>query len=414
MIERYIQQLKSPDPAARRAAIVALANSKDAAALGPLGEVYRSDPEPALRELALKAGQYISQAQTAAGRTSQPTGRASQTPTDSGASYDSSSAYSTPYDLSSIHDPPPSSPEDIQKAKAYYETAMTYHLKGDRIRAIDYLGKAAQANPAITRKQEFMGLAVSVTNLPVSEALKVISKPQNYPDMVAPVGSHPLQRQKAAVPAAESPWGAVLIDLGLYWLIIILAALAIYAFGINSLIDLIHDLPQLPTSSYSSPSYQPVTEEDLNKIKETGLLVMIPVGIAAGLSAIVGLLIQTFCIHLAATMVMGGSGTWVDLLRDYVPYQTIVTFLMAIGFVLLLALLKQPGIPWLILLAMMFGSLAALYWASAIVGKVHGFGTGNGCVAIFLGGIVYGVFYCMLNFVCSSVTSGANTVGNSP
>ena len=61
MIDQWIQQLKSPDPEQRRQAIVALANTRDPAALAPLAAIYRGDPEPALREMALKAGRYIRQ-----------------------------------------------------------------------------------------------------------------------------------------------------------------------------------------------------------------------------------------------------------------------------------------------------------------------------------------------------------------
>lgn len=58
MDERYIQALKSPDKERRRAAIVALGKSGDPAALPHLAYAHKHDPEPELRELALKAGRY--------------------------------------------------------------------------------------------------------------------------------------------------------------------------------------------------------------------------------------------------------------------------------------------------------------------------------------------------------------------
>jgi hypothetical protein len=59
VIEQYVQQLRSVSVDQRRAAIIALARAGDAGALSALAHVYRTDPDPALRELALKAGRHI-------------------------------------------------------------------------------------------------------------------------------------------------------------------------------------------------------------------------------------------------------------------------------------------------------------------------------------------------------------------
>lgn len=64
MIDQLIQQLQDADPAVRRRAIIALGRSKDGAALSALAGIVRSDPDPALRDLARKAGQYIRRQQT--------------------------------------------------------------------------------------------------------------------------------------------------------------------------------------------------------------------------------------------------------------------------------------------------------------------------------------------------------------
>ncbi len=61
MIDYLIQQLHNPDAAVRRRAIVKLGRSKDPVVLKALGQIVRSDPDPELRQLARKAGQYIRQ-----------------------------------------------------------------------------------------------------------------------------------------------------------------------------------------------------------------------------------------------------------------------------------------------------------------------------------------------------------------
>ena len=65
MSQSLIDQLRSPNPAQRKQAIVALAKTGDHRVLQSLAEVYRTDPVPELRELALKAGRYIQQLQPA-------------------------------------------------------------------------------------------------------------------------------------------------------------------------------------------------------------------------------------------------------------------------------------------------------------------------------------------------------------
>jgi hypothetical protein len=61
MIDELIRQLQNPDPDVRKRAIMALGKAKDPTALKALAVVVRGDPDPSLRELALKAGQYIRQ-----------------------------------------------------------------------------------------------------------------------------------------------------------------------------------------------------------------------------------------------------------------------------------------------------------------------------------------------------------------
>lgn len=61
MIDMLIEQLQDPNPAVRKRAIMALAKTKDMMAVRPLANLVRNDPVPELRDLALKAGQYIRQ-----------------------------------------------------------------------------------------------------------------------------------------------------------------------------------------------------------------------------------------------------------------------------------------------------------------------------------------------------------------
>jgi hypothetical protein len=59
MIDDVLKQLKNPDPEERKKAVVTLGRLRNRAALKPLEEVYRRDPDPDLRQLAYKVGRYI-------------------------------------------------------------------------------------------------------------------------------------------------------------------------------------------------------------------------------------------------------------------------------------------------------------------------------------------------------------------
>ncbi|KXK24196.1 MAG: hypothetical protein UZ15_CFX003000341 [Chloroflexi bacterium OLB15] len=61
MFDRYLAQLKSADAAERRRAIISLGKLGNFSAMPALAEIYRTDPDPELRELARKAGVVIRQ-----------------------------------------------------------------------------------------------------------------------------------------------------------------------------------------------------------------------------------------------------------------------------------------------------------------------------------------------------------------
>ena len=61
MIDDVAKQLQSPDPDERIKAIAALGRLKNKVALPALAAVYRNDPDPDVRQLALKVGRFIQQ-----------------------------------------------------------------------------------------------------------------------------------------------------------------------------------------------------------------------------------------------------------------------------------------------------------------------------------------------------------------
>jgi HEAT repeat protein len=61
MADDVVRQLQSPDPNERIKAISALGRLKNKSVLPALAAVYRNDPDPDVRQLALKVGRFIQQ-----------------------------------------------------------------------------------------------------------------------------------------------------------------------------------------------------------------------------------------------------------------------------------------------------------------------------------------------------------------
>jgi hypothetical protein len=62
-----VRRLNSPDPAERRAAIITMGKGGNPEDLPLLKQIYQTDPDPALRKLALDAGRYIKRQQAGGG-----------------------------------------------------------------------------------------------------------------------------------------------------------------------------------------------------------------------------------------------------------------------------------------------------------------------------------------------------------
>jgi predicted esterase len=199
-----LRQLQHPDPDERRRAIVTLGRSGDPNALPALAHVYRDDPDPALRELALKAGRYLRQ-QTAhaAPVTSAP-------PAVPGPAVQAEPA-------------PPQSPErpishrDAQRAKQYASQAMDAFMNGDKARAATHLRKALSINPNLAADKATANLAGEITGQPPREALAALQG-----------GDLPRLEKGAPRPRQPLSAGKVLTRVLLGFMLLVLAGLVVW------------------------------------------------------------------------------------------------------------------------------------------------------------------------------------------
>lgn len=223
MQESWKNNLLSKDPIVRKRTVIAMAESRDPDALKILKFLHEKDADPAIRELAKKAGthlwktlqeqkvssaptQKIEKQQTPAApqpqvktqapptkapATSAPTQRpaASPAPTPKPAQ----PAQPTPEPLSAdVFDLPDSQSEiyldddenampsvdvnskQIATARIHVARATALVVKGNRNEALYYLKNACQINPELQKEELVLNLAGELTGLPKNEALKSI------------------------------------------------------------------------------------------------------------------------------------------------------------------------------------------------------------------------------------------------
>lgn len=343
MLDTYLRQLSSDDPAQRRQAIVALANSRDPAALRPLAATFRNDPDPTLRELALKAGRYLRQ-------------YSREEPAAEGEIAE----------------------RDRDLAKKLLDAATNYHLEGDKGRAVESLGKALSLNPALQKEPFVANLVMALTHMSVADAMPLLTHPDRRRALVEKVGGKRAPHRQAHGKGAETAtWDNVAIDFLLYALVVALSLAAVFVFTLETLRELLDTAPSAT-----------ITSEDLDVFFEASVVALFVLGAFYGIYSVLTLALQGAAVHVVAAYLFGGNGTLVYLYRRLVPFQTYVMLIFALLFIGLALAGSATEFLLLIPLVMGIGSLVVMYLVSKLVGEVYEFGAGMGCLAIFLGGLL--------------------------
>lgn len=356
MIDSLLQDLQDPDPQVRGEAIIRLANLGDRNALPALAAVHRNDPDPRLRELALKAGRHI---QLNAPQSEAPAGT-----------------------------PPPApktvAPHERARARSLLDAAAGYHIGGEHARAIESLGRALDIDPALSSDGFATNLAAALTGLPRTEAVAVVEDPARRAALIEEAGGKKKKRRPATPDAddtQDATWGSVLIDALLYALVAALSMAAIFVLSLDMLKDLYTSLP--PGATTGS-----LTADELDLLTHTDLAVLLPFALISGLYGAVALLFQGAAIHFAAITFFGGMASLVTFYRRFIPFQTGVTLAYAAVFIAI-ALLGSGIEPWIMLSAAgMLGSIIVFYLLAELVSKVYRFSWWSGCGTIVIGGLV--------------------------
>ncbi|HEX3051399.1 MAG TPA: HEAT repeat domain-containing protein [Aggregatilineaceae bacterium] len=380
MINDLLHQLNSPDPAQRRSAIIALANSRDPSALSSLARIYQTDPDPALREMALKAGRYIQQ-------------YAKQQQQASGSSYTASAGAT-----STGADKPPISKRDEELARGYLDAATGHATAGDRIRALENLGKALSLNPTLQKESFVMNLIMNLTGLSVADAMPILTNPDRRAMLIASMGGKQKVKRGESGGSGDE-WGKALLDIGIYWIVTSLILVLVFIVAMDAVREIFE------TSMRNSPSSN-VSSDDLDTFFDAGVIALTIVSIIYSLIYTIGNLIYGAAIHFAAVTFLGGNGTLAGLYHRLFPFWTVLMVVSAAGLVIMGLSGSFETTYTIFVLISLLGTFGVIYYQSALVGKAYNFGSGSGCVAIFLGTVLLVIAQCCLQYVLFSALQG--------
>jgi len=374
MIDRdLVEMLDSSDPEDRIFAVKAMAKSKNPEYLQYLASVYKTDYDPQVKELALKAGKYIKKM------------AAEEEWTGGDEEYDE--------DAEDEIEEVEVSGMDVQRAQGFVEQAMNLNLHNQNEKAAEALAKAFRVNPNLRHDGYAVGLAASVTGLGDEAAFEYLTSDE--------FGGNKKKKRSGSAPNDETTWEEALIDLAVYW--VVNAGVAVVSTLLFS-----RALTDLATSSGLSPS----DFTDINPLIGADIFLVLIAGFAGSLFQVLGLLIYYAAIHFAATTLFAGDGTFRGLIHKTANYLIVVVVVFSItGFIqqynsVAFFLTEDGGNTTLAGISAaisFFGGIASMFWFGSLIGKNYDFGMGKGCASVIVGIIGLIVLTCGCIVVISSV-----------
>lgn len=146
----------------------------------------------------------------------------------------------------------------------------------------------------------------------------------------------------------------------------------------------------------------------LDAFIQGGLVISIVTGLLTGLYSVIAWVIQLGCMHFIATSMLGGNGTFKQLIHKttgittiYTVAYTLLSFMMIYLYfnAMLADDLEGMGAITGLSCIIIIGSLGYLFWFMSAISKVYEFGKGAGCGTIILGGL-------MFSFISSIISGG--------
>jgi hypothetical protein len=415
LINQYVQQLNSTDARIRREAIIALGKSNDPSALALLAESYRSDPDPGLRDLALKAGRYLKQQM---GSDAQPASTSiSTTPRTKETSERlrrqvEEDEYDDPPDelLTKPQPPRPKravTPQDVTRSKGYIDAALTQNERGENGKAVKLLRQAIELNPDIIKDNYFRSVVSGITNLSVEDAVAFLLDEGQITSFARQNAREQVQKRKSEhiESASEtSSWMGVGLEALLYFLInaggaIIIALVFVQAMQ-NALNDprVLNEL-EMPTS----------LRQSLATFASAGVAFVILYGILFGAVQTITMFIYGGIVHLAAVFLFQGKGLYRHFMDKILGFYN-KRLLVYYGLGLVATILFFAGtFPIVACLSLIIGffSLWMLFQQMQVTAKAYDFGALGGCLSNVAAGALFVVLGIVLQLALGASLEAA-------
>ncbi len=423
MDEIIYDLIESPDPKDRKRAIKLLAQDGSQDAIKVLAQLYKQETDPDIKELAVKAGQYIKKQQLAG-------------------NWEGGGRQLTP-------DPDPKaapkvevSPAREKEAKSLMDQALDYLMNDNRVKAVATARKAFMMNPNLQHDDYYMGVANEVTGRDKEETIAMLTTPEPKSGKEKP------KRKNSEGATDDATWGEALTDLAIYGLvnaaIVIVGMLLLIQLVAPPLREAIATLPPPPPSEFGSfEEMQAQNQQEMlmalsGFLAGAGIVLSIIYGVIYGIFAIVALLIQLFFIHIAATMVLSGEGTFPRLIRKITNFVTVVSVISSVlGFIFIYVTFNSmlsttltatsdaaamdmmsniTGISGILGLISFIGGIVVFSMYCNRIGEAYDFGAGKGCLSLIISSIMLSALSCVVQLACSSILQQAivNAMMSSP
>lgn len=450
-----LAQLNDFDAAVRRQAIIALGKSRDLAALPYLATVVRTDPEPELRELARKAGQYVQQHAITSSASAPP---------------EPAAPPSAPRPAAPVTTPPPQAPArpvpaftvapDNELASDYLsrpysaleeedaaaaamlageglegltrgdpeaarqtvsgkdakrklpvpgesyvvtaanqersanvvESAMSAYINHDNARAMRYLSQALMINPNLVNDDYFAKIASGVTGEARDQAIQmVIDQGERKSFIQSQQKSVRDERKAKHLGEARKSNWAGVGVDVLIYLLINFGGPLAVFFAIVEGVNL------------ATPELTAQLEASGVSLTGLGLAFYLPFVLASAVFSVITLFIQAGLIHVIAVYLLRGAGTFSDLITRLLRlYNRTLIFVYGLLFVAVLATFVVEAMALCLYLPIAGLSLMMTFKTLGVVGEAYDFGAAMGCLAVLISGLIIGAVWAVITYALSS------------
>ncbi len=213
-------------------------------------------------------------------------------------------------------------PQMESRGKSHMDAAFDHHMNGDKLKAVQSLSKALNANPNLRFDEYFKGVATTITGLSGEEAVRSLASERKRKGLI---NEESQRKGEAALQdhmdnAAKHTWGTLGIDVGILAAIVFLGmffTVLMIGYTTNARINGLEN--QLAEAAEQE---EEISEEQQEQLAQAGVLIEalrqvsglfgVPFAASLALAVLVGTMANVFIFgivgHFIATA-MGGKGT---------------------------------------------------------------------------------------------------------